>query len=230
MSHKDNNQAGKAKVPGTFTFHEVNDYEQKRYRGFDQRIINSREQRIIRRILKKITAKKIHGLQVLDIPCGYGRFTRVLLTERNRLIDSDLSFFMVKRAVEQGQSLQEDVLGAVADTKKGLPFKEDVFDLLLSMRFFHHVHDGADREAILREFYRVCKGWVILSYYRSNPLHKLQRKIRRQLKRRQTRISIISSQIFKKEVLDAGFEVIKTYPVIRGIHSQWIAFLRKVRT
>lgn len=230
MSYKDIDHAGKKEDHGTFTSHEVKDYEQRRYRGLDQRIVNSREQRIIRRLLKKIMKEKISGLEVLDIPCGYGRFTQALLTGNNRLINSDLSFFMVKRAVEQGQALQADVLGAAADTKKGLPFKENVFDLLLSMRFFHHVHEGSDREAILHEFFRVSREWVILSYYKANLFHQLQRKIRRKVKRKQTRISIISSQRFKKEVLDAGFEIIQTYPLIRGIHSQWIAFLRKVRT
>jgi len=41
---------------------------------------------------------------------------------------------------------------------------------------------------------------------------------------------MIPSGKFKKEVIDAGFEIIKAYPVIRGIHSQWIVFLRKVKT
>ena len=229
MNHKNNNQEGKLKTAGTFSAHGVKDYEKKRYRGLDQRIVNSREQSIIRRLLKKI-AKKTNRSKFLDVPCGYGRFTRVLLMECDHLVNSDLSFFMVKRAVEQGQSIQTDVYGAAADTKAGLPFKDDAFDLLLSMRFFHHVHEGPEREAILHEFNRVVKEWVILSYYRSNPFHQMQRKVRRRVKRRQTRISIISAKIFEKEINDAGFEIIKTYPVIRGIHSQWIAFLRKVRT
>lgn len=229
MDHKDSSRVLQDKTPGTFTLHGVRDYEQKRYRGLDQRIINFREQRIIRRILKKIIKRKTDGWQVLDVPCGYGRFTQALLTGHNRLIDSDLSFYMVKRAVEQGKTFQKDVLGAVADTKKGLPFKENVFDLLLSMRFFHHVHEGKDREAVLNEFCRISKEWVILSFYRANLIHQLQRKMRHKVKRRQTNISIISSQRFKREVIAAGFEILKTYPVIKGIHSQWIACLRKVR-
>jgi SAM-dependent methyltransferase len=230
MNHKDSSRAPQGKTPGTFSSHGVRDYEQKRYRGLDQRVVNSREQRIIRRILKKVIKGKVNGLKVLDVPCGYGRFTQALLTGQNCLIDSDLSFYMVKRAVERGKDFQEFVLGAVADTKKGLPFKENAFDLLLSMRFFHHVHEGKDREAILHEFCRVSKEWVILSYYRANLIHQLQRKMRHKVKRKQTHISIISSQRFKQEVIAAGFEIIKTYPVIKGIHSQWVAFLRKVKT
>jgi len=229
MNRKNKNPNGNEKTSGTFTDHEVRDYEKKRYRGLDQRIVNSREQSIIRRILKTI-AKETDGAQFLDAPCGYGRFTRVLLTGCDHLVNSDLSFFMVKRAVEQGRSIQPVVYGAAADTKVGLPFKDETFDLVLSMRFFHHVHAGPEREAILREFNRVVKEWVILSYYRSNLLHQIQRKMRRQVKQRQTHISIIPSEKFKKEVIDAGFEIIKAYPVIRGIHSQWIVFLRKVKT
>jgi len=230
MKSKENDRREKDKTPGTFDAHGVKDYEQKRYRGLDQRMVNSRENRIIRRILKSIMMKDTEGLQFLDVPCGYGRFTPLLLTGSSGLINSDLSFFMVKRAVEQGQAVQKDISGAVADTKRGLPFKAESFDLLFSMRFFHHVHERSKRNAILKEFNRVTKKWVILSYYKSNLLHQLQRKMRRKVKRRQTSISIISSQRFRKEVIDAGFEIIKVYPLIRGIHSQWIAFLRKVRT
>jgi len=229
MNHKNNNKEGKHKTAGTFTALGVKDYEKKRYRGLDQRIVNSREQGIICRILKKIV-KKTNGSQFLDVPSGYGRFTDVLLTGCDRLVNSDLSFFMVKRAVEQGHSIQTDIYGAAADTKKGLPFKDEAFNLLLSMRFFHHVHDGRERETILHEFNRVVKEWVILSYYRLNLIHQMQRKMRRRVKRKQTHISVISAAMFEKEVIDAGFEIIKTYPVIRGIHSQWIVLLRKIRT
>ena len=62
--------------------------------------------------------------------------------------------------------------GAVANAKQGLPFKAGVFDVVFSVRFFHHVHDPRDRARILGEYHRVTSGWAIVSFYRANGLHK----------------------------------------------------------
>ena len=165
-------------VRNTFKKHEVEDYERKRYRGLDQRLVHGRERRILRKILHKVGPS---SLPVLDIPCGYGRFSRQLKNKGFSLVSSDLSFHMVKRAKEKHEH-PGGVLGVVVDAKQGLPFKRDVFFLLLSMRFFHHVHEKEEREAILKKFFRVSSDWVVLSYYQKNLLHILQRRLRRRIK------------------------------------------------
>ncbi len=207
-----------------FKEHEVDRYERRRYRGIDQRLVHGREMRILRRILHKIGPS---SHPVLDIPCGYGRFSKLLKEKGYSLINSDLSFHMVKRALEK----HEDpgvILGVVVDAKKGLPFKQDVFFLLFSMRFFHHVHEKDEREVILKKFLRITSDWVVLSYYQKNLLHILQRKLRRRVMRKKTRIKMVSRREFHEEIKGAGLRVIKVYPVFRGMHAHHIALLRKI--
>ena len=134
---------------------------------------------------------------------------------------------MVKRAVEKHED-PAVILGVVADAKKGLPFKQDVFFLLLSMRFFHHVHEKDEREVILKKFFRVTSNWVILSYYQRNLLHILQRKLRRRVMRKKTRIKMVSRREFYEEIRGAGLKVVKVFPVFRGMHAHHIALLRKI--
>lgn len=211
-----------ANVP--FKKHEVDKYERRRYRGIDQRFVHGREMRILRRILHRIGPS---SLPVLDIPSGYGRFSKLMQERGFSLISSDLSFHMVKRAIEK----HEDpgvILGVVSDAKKGLPFKRDVFFLLLSMRFFHHVHEKDDREVILKKFFRVASDWVILSYYQRNLFHILQRKLRRRIMRKKTRIKMVSRREFHEEIRGAGLKVVKVFPVFRGMHAHHIALLRKL--
>jgi hypothetical protein len=143
------------------------------------------------------------------------------------LVSSDLSFHMVNRAGTRDRSRPAS-LGVVADLKQGLPFKPGAFKFALSMRFFHHVHEGSERAKILREFARVSSKWIILSYYESNLLHLLQRKIRRSLKRTKTRIKMIPGGQFQKEVDAAGFRIVKKIPLFRGIHAQRIVLLERV--
>jgi SAM-dependent methyltransferase len=211
-----------------FKEHEVEEYERKRYRGIDQRLVHRREEKLLRKILRKIGDGP---LLVLDVPCGYGRFSDLLLDKDFCLVSSDISFPMVKRAREKsGHPHSRFLSGVVADAKQGLPFKKGAFSLLLSMRFFHHVHEKEEREFILKEFYQATSDWVILSYYQKNLLHNLQRRLRRKIKRSRTRIKMIPRKEFYKDVEGAGLRVVKISPLFRGIHAHHIALLKKMGT
>jgi SAM-dependent methyltransferase len=211
-----------------FKEHEVKEYERKRYRGIDQRLVHRREARLLRKILRQIGDGP---LLVLDVPCGYGRFSDLLLDKDFSLVSSDISFPMVKRAWEKsGHPYSRFLSGVVADAKQGLPFREGAFSLLLSMRFFHHVHEKKEREYILKEFSRATSDWVILSYYQKNLFHILQRKLRRRIKRSRTRIKMIRRQELCKEAEGAGLKVVKISSLFRGIHAHQIALLKKTGT
>ncbi len=214
--------------PAAFKEHEVKEYERKRYRGVDQRLVHRKETHILERILERIAPESGNAL---DVPCGYGRFSDLFRKRGWGLVSCDYSFSMVKRARESRErsKLIKD-WGVVADAKQGLPFKEETFPILLCMRFWHHVHDPAERKAILGFFSRVTSGWVILSYYQVNALHRFQRRFRRKLKKSPTRIKMISRAEFYDEVQGAGFECTGVVPLFRGIHAQHVALLKKIKT
>ena len=208
-----------------FTERGVEDYERRRYRGIDQRIVHAREVRMIRAYFKVIRASEgggRPGAPALDIPCGYGRFTELLRSGGWAVVNSDLSWEMVRRAKDKS-----GFAGAVADAKRGLPFPSGLFSLIFSVRFFHHVHDPSDRAAILREFFRVSSGWAVVSFYRANGFHRLQRRIRRLFHKSRTNIKMIEPGRFEEEARAAGFEAVKVTPLFRGLHAYHLALLRK---
>lgn len=213
--------------PRAFKEHEVEEYERKRYRGIDQKLVHRRETRILERLLGRIASAPGN---VLDVPCGYGRFSSLLGKKGWPLASCDYSFSMVKRARESGKEsgIQKN-WGVVADAKKGLPFKENTFPILLCMRFWHHVHDPLERRAILGFFSGVTSGWLILSFYKVNALHRMQRSLRRKLKRSPTRIKMIAEAEFFSEIAEAGFECLEMVPLFPGIHAQHVALLQKIR-
>ncbi|MCJ7586301.1 MAG: class I SAM-dependent methyltransferase [Candidatus Aminicenantes bacterium] len=212
-----------ANVP--FRKHEVEDYERRRYRGLDQKIVHGREMRILRRFFRRIGPGPE---RILDVPCGYGRFSGLCLGQGLALSGADLSFHMVRRALDASPEPARHS-GAVADLKTGLPFKDGAFEVIFSMRFFHHVHDPDDRRRILAEFGRVSGRWAIVSFYRMNGLHGLQRLIRRRLFGKKTKINMVSWSEFKRDLEAAGFAVRKKKALIAGIHAQHILLLEKVR-
>ena len=216
----------------TFDRPGVADYEKRRYRGLDQRLVDTREKHILRRILRGLKKKggpaweREGAALILDAPCGYGRFSRLLLGAGVRLVSSDLAFPMVERAVENRES-RRHIGGVTADFRRGLPFKSGAFEYVFSMRLFHHLHVGEDREAVLQEFARIAKEGVLLSFYRVKGLHVLQRKLRRFFRRTQRTIKMVPEKTFAKEAASAGLRVERVVPLFRGIHAQHIAVLKK---
>jgi SAM-dependent methyltransferase len=218
-------------VQAQFEKHEVADYEKRRYRGLDQRLVHGREVSILKKFLKQAGGGSPNGQAssplILDAPCGYGRFAGLILGQGFRLISSDLSFHMVKRAVERTGS-PPAAAGIVSNLTRGIPLKGCAVTAVFSMRFFHHLHDREDRRTALREFGRIAAGFVILSYYQTNALHILQRTLRRAVKPNKRRISMIARREFVEDARAAGMEVVRIAPLFRGIHGQHIALLKKV--
>jgi SAM-dependent methyltransferase len=215
-----------AKVP--FREHEVADYERRRYRGVDQKIVHRRETRILRRMLGTAGAERPaeRGALALDAPCGYGRFTGLLIEAGYRPASCDLSLAMVRRARAK-DAKSPWPLGIVGNVTQGLPFRAAAFPLVFSLRFFHHLHTPEERRAAFSEFARAGSGWLILSFYRANFLHQAQRALRRRVKRTKTRIKMISRREFEAEAARAGFRVVRVTPLFRGIHAHHIALLKK---
>jgi SAM-dependent methyltransferase len=206
----------------TFTDTEVAHYEKNRYRGLDQRMVHHREKRILERIFDGMGKKS--GL-ALDIPCGYGRFTPLLHRQGFIPVSSDYSFSMVKRALKSYPDMPLHG-GFIADAKNLLPLKDGTAEVILSMRFFHHIHNERERGAVLSEFSRVTRKWVVLSFYQSTPIHLLQRLLRRIFKRARRKIKMIDQREFEQALEGTSLRIEKIYPLFRGIHAQRIALLR----
>jgi SAM-dependent methyltransferase len=184
--------------------------------------------RILRKILGRIDSGLPHAVAcfALDAPCGYGRFSALLLESNFLLVSSDLSPAMVKRAGAK-DTISIKPMGIVSNVVQGLPFRSGAFRLILSMRFFHHLHRSEERRRALAEFAAAGRAWLVLSYYQANAFHLLQRRLRRLAGKSRARIKMISRREFEEEAAEAGWEIVRVFPLWRGIHAQHIALLRK---
>jgi len=207
-----------------FTADGVKEYERRRYRGIDQRIVHAREVRLIGKMLEIIheAGGNRPVRNVLDVPCGYGRFTDMLRGCGFEVFNADLSFEMLRRAAEA-----KGTPGVVADAKLGLPFRDGTFDAVFSIRFLHHVHDPRERAAVLSEFTRASSRWMIVSFYRAGGVHEFQRRVRRLFKKSGTRIKMIERGRFEAEAAEAGCQVVRISPLFPGLHAYHLALLRK---
>lgn len=102
---------------------------------------------------------EVVGKRLLDAGCGPGLYSEELLARGADLVAVDSSAAMVELARKRLGS-RARILSA--DLSEPLPFADAEFDLIVSALVIHHLDD---RDACLREFFRVLRpgGHVVLS-------------------------------------------------------------------
>lgn len=194
---------------------QVREYERRRYRSIDQRLMSHLEWRTVARLLDRVG---VSGATVLDVPCGYGRFTGRLAERGGLPLVADVSVHMVVRT---RQGFSPAVPGAGVDVL-ALPFADASVDGALVMRLLHHLPDSERRQA-LGEVARVIREWAILSAYTVAPLHRLLRRIQRRPPKE------ASLSLLGEEMASVGLEIVESRPVLPYLHAQRIFLVRPRR-
>jgi SAM-dependent methyltransferase len=194
------------------------DYQQRRYKSLDQAWVNWREHRILAKLL---TQCRIASDLLLDVPCGYGRFTPLFAHLGIAAIGADMSHDMVSLAVEhnaphaRGRWLCANIMA--------LPFADGTFDGALCIRLLHHRYSDAERQCILRELARVSRRFVLISFYRLTSLHVLTRRwpgTRR-------RLGMMTLPQLQELAQASGLHIQCVYSLLRFCHAQTFVVLTK---
>ncbi len=105
-------------------------------------------------VLKLVGSEKKN---ILDVATGTGRFAAILAKKGNHVTGVDLSNEMLKIAKRTFEIENVSVKLVVGDATK-LPFNDNSFDTVISMRLLIHIDD---LDKFVREFARVSKKEVI---------------------------------------------------------------------
>lgn len=164
---------------------------------------------------------------VLDIPCGTGRFTELLLGAGKRVVNADRSRAMLLAAREKAGAGREKAGAGRADHVEcdaaRLPFADGSFDLVLSVRFFLHVPKDL-RAGILREMGRVSKRFVVVDVRHKYCLTTVGKRLRAKLAGR-TPPSLRSSLAeIDADVAAAGLVLVKRRWLSPGFSEKMLLF------
>lgn len=194
-----------------------------------------REQRAILKALEYIP----RGASVLDLPCGTGRLTPMLLRHGLQVTGGDASPPMVVAARQNYQKLREsgEFSGSepvdfdvrdVMDTG----FETNQFDAVFCNRLLHHFAESPTRRAALAELRRICRGPVIVSFFNSFSLDAVARRLRQTVGIRKKRgvedpRACIPMRVFASDVAAAGLRIEAKIPARWGVSQQWYLVLRR---
>lgn len=180
-----------------------------------------REKSCIQQVLKHVPKNG----SILDLPCGTGRLSRILVEAGLNVTGADSSPNMVALARNNWKQLQEQnphlasqavdyEVRDVMDTQ----FTDGAFDAVFCNRLFHHFIESDTRVTALTELNRISKGPVIVSYFDSFAFDAMKRKVRYALKGKKPNDRVaISLKTFAADLEAAGLEVVTTASVLKGL-------------
>ena len=153
---------------------------------YSKRWRDRREKACIEKCLAAIPA----GSLVLDLPCGAGRMTRILVERGYRVVGADASEAMLSRARDNYRSYQKE-RGALAPAVQfelrdvlATGYPDDYFDGISCIRLFHHFAEATTRRRALAELRRICRGPIVVTFLNSFALDRASYWLQNRLKRR----------------------------------------------
>ena len=186
-------------------------YLNKHRSGLAHRLSHWREEQVGRRALAMADEPNL----VLDLPCGAGRFWRMLCERPNRVImAADNSKDMLATALaEQPPEIVARVHG-FQTSAFAIDLGDNAVDCVFCIRLMHHIELGEHRVAILREFHRVSRDTLIVSLWVDGN-YKAWRRRRDDAKRIARGIPfkprdrvLISREVAESEFSQAGWRVV----------------------
>lgn len=185
----------------------------ERFETGSRRGINAREQKAVAKIFDALP--DCHSL--IDVPSGAGRFAKVLAPNR-QLIEADVAFEILEYAHERSAKAGLKIHCLQSDASK-LPLANGSVDGVFCNRLLHHIASPQERENFLREFHRVTRKYLIISFFDYHAFGTVRRMIKA-LKGRKPKYDQQPTLVqFTEEVTRAGFVV----RAIVATGAPWVA-------
>jgi len=198
-------------------------YDRQRFSSLTGRLFDTLEKRAIRSLVRKVL-RYSRQPTVLDIPCGTGRITELLLQMDLQVLGGDISEPMLTLAGEKCARFGRRAAFRRLDLDD-LDMPADSFDLVTCVRLMHHL-DTEAREAIFKQLARVARRFVLVNVSFSSPFYRFRRRVKRMLGRGVSKQSSTWRQI-QRETAAAGLEVFDRRFILPLASEDLVLLMRK---
>ena len=185
----------------------------ERFETGSRRRINQREQRAVAKIFDALPDCR----SVLDVPSGAGRFARVLAAKRT-LIEGDVAFEILEFARERSEKAGLPVRFVQSDAAR-LPLADQAVDCIFCNRLLHHIQAANEREVFLREFHRVTRKYLVISFFDYHAFGGVRRFLKALKGRKPKYDGQPTLEQFTGEITRCGFAVREVVPT----GAAWVA-------
>ena len=204
--------------------HVAQSYDAERFQGLFGRVYHRLQCGALRKCLRQLA----HKSHIADIPSGTGRMLPILLECASSVIACDVSEAMLVEA--RRRVSEHGPVDFLLCDARNLPLDNASVDGVVSIRFGMHL-EPAEREAILREFARVTREWVVMEYGRDSTWHAARRLMRSILlailRRRRLYPKSTPRRQILREAKAAGLEVRRWCWSARGLSESVFVVMKK---
>lgn len=149
-------------------------YHCDKYKRWNKVLAHRVECRILRQMLRRTG----HSQEILDAPCGTGRFLPVVALYADRLCLGDISPCMLDVARHQAHD------GAVSFAQidlRSVASGNRTFEGVLSIRLTHHIYEERVLDDYFLSLSRLARRWVILTFRDAHAPRTISRRWMRRI-------------------------------------------------
>jgi len=165
------------------------------------------------------------GSLILDVPCGAGRFTQLIVDCGFDYLGADFSGAMAAEA-RRGTSSPR-VKGFLSADAQHLPLDDNSVDCVVLWRLLHHIGDARIRQEILREAARVTRSRVLLSFHHPVSFTGMRLLLRQKLFGAPSKRHRVSHWRLEREARNCGLRMAATKSFWKYVSINWFACLVK---
>jgi ubiquinone/menaquinone biosynthesis C-methylase UbiE len=199
-------------------------YDRKRFTGPIGRSIDALEKRAIRRALDHVLPRLLRP-RVLDIPCGTGRITEMLLDRGLTVTAGDVSLPMLDAARAKLARYGDRVTFQHLDLE-ALDLPDRCFDLVTCIRLFNHV-GAEEREGMFRELARVTRRYALANLSFSSRGYRVAPYLKRVLSMPMPKVLPTWHEL-RQQLAAHGFEIEQYFYELRCLSEVVVLVLKKV--
>ncbi|MFH0887691.1 MAG: class I SAM-dependent methyltransferase [Planctomycetota bacterium] len=174
----------------------------------------------IKGILNGIRTNGYQINSLLDIPCGTGRIFSILLSEGIKFIGADISIEMMQYS--RSILKPDQTVSLIQCDAERMPFKDDSFDVITCLRFLTMKVPGEIRASIFKEMSRVSRAWIIIECRHKSIVSTIGDWLFQKLFHHHPRFNYFSRDDIKKELNDAGIELVRIYRPFGLASNKWL--------
>ncbi len=169
------------------------EYEAIRFSNWLGRVRWRAERTAVRAVLDTLPTAEC----ILDCPCGIGRWAAILAESARRIVGLDISAAMLERTRrERVGCFPLSLVGAEAER---LPLADGCVDYVFCYALMKHLPPEVKR-TVLREFARVARRGIVVSFAVFNPLTYLRWRWMRWRLQRRIQGTVHSYPVWPKEL------------------------------
>ncbi len=208
-------------------------YREKHDKSLLRRMSSRRERAILRAALA-LAVERLPAVlpddaapTLLDFPCGAGRFASMFARVAKTYVPGDHSPHMLALTRHEltASGLADRVQEWIQADARSMPLADQSVDLACCIRLLHHFQAPRDQQRILREFRRVCRGPLVLTFLDANAPKQWMHLRRHDLARTKSRRALLSIDGLRAVARATGYELVRTWSLSRWFSGQSVALL-----